>query len=130
MIFGNYNIVALKVIGGFKPSCDFAGTHFRSGKLCPTKQEALDYGIKILEEELQEVLNSLKPKYQMKPKPVDAVQWFPNLVEGIRGSEIEGICGYWKSYKYKSQPIKSGDWIVDGKVVTNELFKRDYEVTT
>lgn len=122
MIFGNYNIVALKVIGGFKPSCDFAGIHFRSGKLCPTKQEALDYGIKILEEELQEVLNSLKPKYQMKPKPVDAVQWFPgNLVDEIH------FTGRWY---YQNQRIEPGDWIVDGKVVTNELFKQDYEVIT
>ncbi|KKL15409.1 hypothetical protein LCGC14_2505890 [marine sediment metagenome] len=87
------------------------------------KKEALDYGIKMLEKDLQDALDQLsKPKYQKKPKPVDAVQW--------NGEEIKGA-RYWNgSWDYNNQPIEPGEWIVSGKVVTNEDFEQDYEVVT
>jgi len=124
MKIGHFDLVAIEYRNGFRSSCDFAGIHLWSGERFPTKQEALDYGIKILEKELKDALDSLKPKYQKKPEPVDAIQWFP-------GVKIEGLYLCLSGcYKYNNQRISPGEWIVSGKVVTNEDFQQDYEVVT
>ena len=56
-----------------------------------------------------------KPSFRVKLKIVDAVQRFP-------GNNIDNSPTY-----YKGTPINPGDWIVDDKVVTNEVFKENYE---
>lgn len=88
-----------------------------------TKQEALDIGVQNLKKELQDALNDFKPRYRTKSKPVDAMQWFLGIIlkENVKHSFCEG-------YNYCKQPIKPGDWVVNGKVVTNEEFEQDYEV--
>ena len=62
-----------------------------------------------------------KPGFRVKSKIVDAVQWFPELkIEGVYHIDLRG-------YIYCGFQITPGDWIVNGKVVTNEVFKEKYE---
>lgn len=120
MNIGSFTLRVIECGSGFRAECDFAGTHLWPGIPCPTQKEALDRGIRILEEQFQRCLNDLKPKYQTKSRPVDAMQW--------RGVVIDGISIDFGKCYYYGLPIKPGDWIIDGKVVTNEQFEQDYEV--
>ena len=56
-----------------------------------------------------------EPRFRVKSKTVDAVQWFPK-------SNIDNSPAY-----YKGISINPGDWIVGNKVITNEEFLEKYE---
>lgn len=106
----------------FRTTFSYGDIILQAHGLFATKELALAHGIKALTELFQGALDQLtKPKYQTKSKPVDAVQWFLGL-------KIDEISLVHYHHYYYDQHIKVGDWIVDGKVVTNEEFEQDYEV--
>ncbi len=61
-----------------------------------------------------------EPRFRVKSKTVDAVQWFPEM-------KIDGFSLNSGAYYYKDQYIERGDWIVDEKVVTNKEFLEGHE---
>lgn len=102
----------------FQPTLKIGNTIIQTFGLWKREKDAFNAGIKKLTELFQGALDQL-PKYQIKSKPVDAIQW--------NGEKIEGISLVHYHYYYNDQYIHSGDWIVDGKIVTNEEFKENYE---
>ncbi len=104
--------------------CSAQGKHFCNFGPFNTYRTALVLGIEKLKEKIQEAQGALnKPVFGQKSKPVHVQQWWPQ-------DKIEGLTRTGGSYWYRSQRIVPGDWIVNGLVVTNEDFERDYEVTT
>ena len=117
MKLGIFTFNVVECNGQFLPKLTLDGsTPYVYGSF-PTKQMALAYGTKKLEELFQDALDQLtKPKYRTKSKEVDAMQWFPTCQESIPSPAY-----------YKGISINPGDWIVDNKVVTNEQFKQLFE---
>lgn len=123
MKLGIFDLEVIECNGGwFQPILKINGETIQTYGIWKIKKYALDAGTKGLEELFQGALDQLtKPKYQTKSKTVDAVQWFPTGLE----SNMDNSSAYSKGIF-----IKPGDWIVDGVIIINEDFGRDYEAIT
>ena len=128
MKLGIFDLEVVKCRHGFRSVFRYLNRNILSSKIFPTKQEALAHGTKKLEKLFQDALDQLmKTRYQVKSKPVNAIQWFPGTwLDGEKVYDVGKIVC--RDYVYCDQCIKQGDWIVGDKIVTNEEFERDYEV--
>ena len=120
MKIGHFNISTSWHGSHFTATCFFNSVYICTGEKCTTRREALDLMLNMLEEALKKISSDIKPKYQIKSKQVDAVQWNGEDIDGIHQFEEE-------VYTYRSNYIFPGDWIVDGVLVPKKEFEKDYE---